>query len=116
MQETYLPISDEMHERTQVLNLDPPVFVVDQLVSSELCDRLRSEAEGSGQLARSRLGSGLSADESMPVSDRRTSSSMLIGKDYSNTPKLLVRPPSLSQPLQLSLSPSLASGLPQERP
>lgn len=79
-----------MYERAQVLNLDPPVLVVDQLIPSELCDSLRDAADESGQLARSRLGGGLSVDEAMSVSDRRTSSSMLIGKDYCNSPRLLV--------------------------
>ena len=94
MQEMYLPISPDMHERAQLLNLDPPVLVVDHLIPAELCDSLREAADGSGQLARSRLGGGLSTDTAMPVSDRRTSSSMLIGKAYSNSPALLVRLPS----------------------
>lgn len=93
VQENYIPIRPELHERAQVLNLDPPVLVIDQLIPSDLCDSLREAADESGQLARSRLGGGLSVDESMPVSERRTSSSLLIGNNYSNTPKLLVRSP-----------------------
>ena len=86
----YLPISEDLHERVQLLNMDPPVLTVENLIPSDLCDRLRDAADASGQLARSRLGGGLSVDESMPVSERRTSSSLLIGTAYSSSPELLV--------------------------
>jgi hypothetical protein len=86
-------IRPELYERVEVLNLDPPVLVIEDLIPSELCDTLRSAAEASGQMARSRLGGGLSIDESMPVSERRTSSSMLIGPNYGNSEQLLVRSP-----------------------
>jgi hypothetical protein len=96
VQDMYLPLSADVHSRTQVLNLDPPILVVDDFVSEDLCDQLVEAVESCGQLSRSRLGGGLSSDESMPISDRRTSTSLLIGPGQSDDKHIQVwhHPPS----------------------
>jgi hypothetical protein len=56
LRSAFVPVDLRAFPRTRVLNVDPPVLVVDDFLPHELCDRLKGAAEASGRMRRSRVG------------------------------------------------------------
>eukprot|EP00892_Ulva_mutabilis_P004664 jgi/Ulvmu1/256/UM001_0260.1 len=77
----YMGIGDDFHDRIQVLNIDPPVFVIDDFLPKDLCSNIIASTTQSELLQRSKIGGGVLTDEGLPVSQTRTSSSLLIDAD-----------------------------------
>lgn len=89
----YMRIGEEFHDRIQVLNIDPPVFVIDNFLSKDLCNSIIASTEKSELLKRSTVGGSVLTDEGLPVSQTRTSSSLLIDTDVQRSqPALKVGP------------------------
>lgn len=87
----YMGIGDEFKDRIQVLNIDPPVFVIDSFLPKDLCSDIIAATSESELLMRSKVGGGVLTDEGLPVSQTRTSSSLLIDAGVQNAqPKLKV--------------------------
>eukprot|EP00854_Cymbomonas_tetramitiformis_P006172 gene6172-7401_t len=71
----------------RLVNVDPPIFTVDNLLSEDLCDEIIKDASRSGNLRQSGIGGG---EDGVDI---RTSSSLAF------TTELLQRQPSLKQHL-----------------
>jgi collagen type III alpha len=82
LQAAFVPMDLAAFPGTRVLNVDPPVLAVDDFLPAELCDRLRSAAEASGRMRRSRVG-GADSPSGGGVSDEgiRTSTTLAIGRE-----------------------------------
>jgi hypothetical protein len=64
------------------MNLDPPVMVIDGLVSDEVCEQLMREAEASGGLQASRVGDAGGGAAAAPESSNvRTSTTLAMTRD-----------------------------------
>jgi hypothetical protein len=89
--ETYIPIGGEHLERSRVLNLDPPVLIIDDFIDESTCDGLIAAAVGSGKLERSTIGEGKLGHDGVELSETRTSASLLVDSSAPASRELLVR-------------------------
>lgn len=88
----YMGIGEEFHDRIRVLNIDPPVFVIDSFLPIGLCGEIVEATQKSELLQRSKIGGGVLTDEGLPVSQTRTSTSLLIDSDVQKEqPRLKVQ-------------------------
>ncbi|KAK9823499.1 hypothetical protein WJX72_003188 [[Myrmecia] bisecta] len=75
--QTYVPINLDL-PGLHIHCLDPPVFTVDGFLSQQECQELIAAAEGTGRMEKSRIGEGGVQSSVAAVTERRTSSTLLL--------------------------------------
>ncbi|KAA6420781.1 MAG: PBCV-1 prolyl 4-hydroxylase (ISS) [Trebouxia sp. A1-2] len=77
LEQDYLPVNMDQ-PGLSIQSLEPPVFTVDNFMTSEECQQLAQAAEATGLLKQSKIGEGNVESGAVSVNERRTSSTVLL--------------------------------------